>query len=809
MICRMTTGALLIASQLCFAQVKLGEVTVPRDHIIVYIAIGHSNMQSALASLAPDTNVFVATDPRIWNFNIADKFNGGPNHTWIPAQEAIHMRNSDLPECFGPTMPFLKMLLAKLPPDYYLGVVQNAEGRAQLKAHYIKDNLTDYGTNLYSQLHDAVTTLDTTVTWGGVYTMIGLLERTDSIASYNFATDMDTFIVRMRSLTKTPNLPLLVTQYEKGATGDYALSLYYAQEIVRQIDSIPSFVPFSRVIPTDWMGDSAKYMNVAVDHHFNPLGQIYWSTLASNIYDSAGFFPKHFRDTVPPGPPSNVSIDSLTCQGSWLSWTAGCDNVGCKGYRIVSPAGLDTVVYNTHALLPFSKDSSSITFTFRTLDLSSNQSSPVTVHLPITFSCDIPAPQSLHLIHATTTSLALQWTYGASSGDFLVYIADSIAAAVDSSFCTLSNLLPAQSYSIKVSFRNSKSLVSPWTTPLACTTKTVQVAGVPLYVDLAGPLHGKWVSGNLWCDSVSHGMIEPLSAESAPGGPLATDLDTVMATMFEGEMHYLIRVARDQYNLTLYLFDPFIHAAARVFNVSVSGTSPADTVISSPGLVNAKPWSAVVTRSVATDSIIEFSLAKASSLLPIASGFTLTKVPPFTLTIPETTGIGDTIHMRWVCDSFSVSSAVIYASVDSGKAWSMLTTKALDIRDPSWGRFNWVVPDTFNGQALKDALCMIEIADYNQNLFGTASCFIRAPDRVKNASKTLGQPHVVFGDHVIRFVGTYASGSVRIYRLNGALIRSVSLHKTQSLKLDNLPDAMYVVAVSIDGKMRLSKMIVR
>jgi hypothetical protein len=802
-------SSLLIVSHLCFAQVKLGDITVPRDHMIVYIAIGHSNMQSALANLAPDTNVFVGTDPRIWNYNIADQFNDGPNHTWIPAKEAIHMRNAGLPECFGPTMPFLKMLLAKLPPDYYLGVVQNAEGRAQLKAHYLNDISTDYKTNLYSQLRDAVTALDTTVTWGGVYTMIGIMERTDSISSFNFATDMDTFALRMRTLTKTPNLPLLVTQYEKGATGEYSLSLYYAQEIVRQIDSIPTFVPFSRVIPTDWMGDSAKYMNVANDHHFNPVGQIYWATLASNIYDSAGFFPNHFRDTVPPGPPSDVSIDSLTCQGAWLSWTAGNDNVGCKGYRIVSPGGIDTIVYSTHALFPVSKDSSSIAFTFRTLDLSSNQSVPVTVRLSISFSCDIPAPQGLRLVRATTTSLALQWTYDSSGGDFLVYIGDSIAAAVDSPSCMLSNLGANHPYQIKVSFRNSKSLVSPWTTPLACTTKTIQVASVPLYVDLAGPSHGKWVSENLWCDSVSNGMIEPLSGESAPGGPPATEVDSVMATMFEGEMHYLIRVAREQYNLTLYLFDPFVHAAARVFNVSVSGTRPADTVISSPGLVNAAPWSAVVTRSVATDSIIEFSLEKVSSLLPIASGFTVAKVPPFTLTIPDTAGIGDTMRIRWVCDTFSVTCAVIYASADSGKSWTMLTPKTIDIKDPSWGRFDWAVPDSLGGQSLNNVPCMVEIADYNKKFFGTASCRVRAPDRAKNPLKTPGRPRVVFGDHVIRFVGTYTIGSVRIYKLNGALIRSVSLHKTQSLKLDNLPDAMYVVAVSIDGKMRLSKMIVR
>jgi hypothetical protein len=652
-----------------------------------------------------------------------------------------------------------------------------------------------------------VTALDTTVTWGGVYTMIGLLERTDSVASYNFATNMDTFVVRMRTLTKTPNLPLLVTQYEKGASQEFALSLYYAREIVRQIDSIPTFVPFSRVIPTDWMVDSAKYMDDA--HHFNPVGQIYWSTLASGIYDSADFFPKYFRDTIPPGPPAALSTDSLTCQGAWLSWTAGHDNVGCKGYRIVSPGGLDTVVCNTHALLPIPKDSSSITFTFRTLDLSSNQSSPVTTHLSIPFSCDVPAPDSIRLVRATPSSLTLQWSYGSLNGDFLVYIADSLAATLDSLSCTLSNLVPGHSYPIKVSFRNPNGLASPWTSALACTTRTVPVASVPLYVDFGGPSHGHWVPENLWCDTVGQGMMEQLPAETAPAGVLATDVDTVMSTMFEGEMHYLVRTAREHYNLTLYFYDPFVHTAARVFNVSVNSTPPADTVITSPGLVNGTPWSAVVTLPVVTDSIIKFSLTKTSSLLPIASGFALLKAPPFTLTLPYTTAIGDTMRIRWVCNSFSVTSAAIYVSADSGKSWTMITTKAIDISDSSWGRFEWVVPAALNQQTLSDAHFMVEVADYNQTLFGTAWCFIGPPSRVKSIPRSAKPFHIVFGDHVIRFVGAYTSGFVRIYRPNGAIVRSVSLHKTQSVKLDDLSNAMYLASISIDGKTHLYKMIVR
>jgi hypothetical protein len=109
--------AALYAS-LVSAQVNLGGVTVPRDHIIVFIAIGHSNMQSAWASLATDTMPFTGIDPRIWNYNIADQYNGGPNHQWLPAHEPVHVRNASIPLSYGPMVPFLKMLLAKLRPEY-------------------------------------------------------------------------------------------------------------------------------------------------------------------------------------------------------------------------------------------------------------------------------------------------------------------------------------------------------------------------------------------------------------------------------------------------------------------------------------------------------------------------------------------------------------------------------------------------------------------------------------------------------------------------------------------------------------------
>jgi hypothetical protein len=805
----MATILLLISFHICFSQVRLGSVTVPRDHIIVFIGIGHSNMHSAWVSLIPkgDSALFFEENPRIWNFNIADQYNGGPNHAWIPAKEPIHQRNSGITPAIGPAMPFLKDLLAKLPPDYYLGVIQNAEGRAELKRHYLDDQETDYGTHLYSQIRDAILALDTTVTWGGVYTMIGLLERTDQTASNNFALNMDTFALRLRALTKTPQLPLLVSQYEKGSTQEFALSLYYAKEIVRQIDSIPSFVPFSRVIPTDWTVDSATYLNDA--HHFNPTGIRFWADLAAGIYDSAGFIPSHFRDSIPPTAPSRLSIDEMTRAQAFLSWENAYDNVGCRGYRVTSSHGCDTFTSVNRAVVPIAPDSLSITVTVRAVDLSMNESQPVSVHRTYSSVDDVAPPDSLRLEKKTYSSLSLRWAHASEPGKFLLRIADSLVATTDSNHCTVLNLLPSHVYPLSVAFQNSKGIASS-PTSIVCTTSAIRMASVPLYVDFAGASKGVWVADNRWCDSVGHGMVEQLAAASTPVPPSDTAFGAVMTTFFEGQMHYFARVPRDEYICTAYLFDPLSHSPARSFNVLIEGASRFDTLISSPGLLDQKPWSAVVAHCAVVDSIVEFSFVNASSPSPIASGISLARKPPFAVSVTDSASVGDTIRIRWVSNRISVGNAIIKVSLDAGKSWRLITDKSISAADPLWGNYSWLLPATLGGRALAGGRLLIKVADYNELLSATASCQVRNSSRIgRGALHCAGPLRVEFDDRGIRFKGDLASGVVRIYTLGGRIERFVRLRNATSVDFGNLPTSIHIVSLSIDGNTILKKVMIK
>jgi hypothetical protein len=406
--------------------------------------------------------------------------------------------------------------------------------------------------------------------------------------------------------------------------------------------------------------------------------------------------------------------------------------------------------------------------------------------------------------------LALQWHYGPIKGSFLVYIGDSLFEKVDSTRCTIVNLLSNHTYPVKVVFCDSNGAISLPSATVLCTTKPVPVAVIPLYVDLAGPAHGSWVPENIWSDTVSHGMLENLQKDYTSIGQPASAIDTVMATMFEGNLHYVIRAPRDEYVLTLYLYDPFVHSSSRTFTISVDGTAHADSVISSPGLKNNKPWSALVQFQVVADSMIRFSLIADSSLLPLSSGFALGSEHPFTVTTVDTVAIGDTLVIRWYCNQTSVASADIYMSADNGKSWTMINDRAIGRSDSAWGYFAWIVPSMLDQEQLGGGNLMVKVSDYNNTLFGTTSCFIRNLSNIRGDPRHVrGRVQITFVNNTIRISGNYTSGFAKLFKLNGMLVSSIILHEPDAVDLRRLPRAMYLTELNIDGTTYRNKMFVR
>jgi hypothetical protein len=115
----MKKASLILGILLCASAshaLKLGGAEIPKDKIIVYILIGHSNMAG---------HVIVGTDgvtaPRIWNYQWFS------NQQWVPAKETPGNLANGLSSHGegGPGMPFLKGMAAAY-PNYNFGVISNA-----------------------------------------------------------------------------------------------------------------------------------------------------------------------------------------------------------------------------------------------------------------------------------------------------------------------------------------------------------------------------------------------------------------------------------------------------------------------------------------------------------------------------------------------------------------------------------------------------------------------------------------------------------------------------------------------------------
>lgn len=459
------------------AQVLLGDTLIERDRIVVLLLLGHSNMGSALADSCPNKAPFEDAHPRIWNFSIADSCNPAPHHAWIPATAPVHVRNIIPEKTYGPAMPFLKAVLARLPEGYHVGVIQNAEGSARVRSHYLEGTTTTCKSNLRQQIEEAIRTLDTAVTWGGAVTMLGMCERTSESAAGSFAADMVELIERIRSLTRTPDLPFLVTQYEEGATGRYAIDKRYGREIARAIDSLPHLLSRIHVIPTHWSRDRERFMGD--DHHFNCAGHIHWAHLAARALQRDSGLPMREIDLRPPTAPGVPRLDSASCTRARVSWEPAGDDVAVCGYEVVHSHAETLFVYSANVRMDSLPAGDSLTGAVRAVDFTGKTSPFVRFSFAPPDTCAsssaIPAtPSSLRCTPRDSTTLSLAWAYGSPSPPsegFAVYLSGSrIGSSTDKAY-VLTGLRPATTYEIAVSALSGDGAESAPTPNVTCTTR--------------------------------------------------------------------------------------------------------------------------------------------------------------------------------------------------------------------------------------------------------------------------------------------------------------------------------------------------
>jgi len=78
----------------------------------------------------------------------------------------------------------------------------------------------------------------------------------------------------------------------------------------------------------------------------------------------------------------------------------------------------------------------------------------------------------------------------------------------------------------------------------------------------------------------------------------------------------------------------------------------------------------------------------------------------------ESFAVGETLHVRWMTDTNVVFNVNIEMSVDSGDNFYKISNGSIQIVDPEWGDYAWVVPDSLGGAPTVSSRCFINIYDY-------------------------------------------------------------------------------------------------
>lgn len=272
----------------------LGGVEVPKEKVVVYLMIGHSNMAGNDARNSDGT-----VHPRVWNYTWS-----AATKAWVPAKETPgSMRNGlSTRGSGGPTMPFLKQM-ADANPTYHFGVVTNASLSSTCKGENPganssgmdpEDNRYWKGARLYNEIVIAAKEVQAQVTLGGIVCMLGAVEATrlpDSICR-SFGADLAQLAKDIRSELGMPNLPFMMGEYETGATGEFSPSLPLPGIVLAQTRLLPTLLTNSALI-------SSVGIPMMDNHHYAAkVGQVEFAKRTVAVITEKSWFPPNAGTSI-------------------------------------------------------------------------------------------------------------------------------------------------------------------------------------------------------------------------------------------------------------------------------------------------------------------------------------------------------------------------------------------------------------------------------------------------------------------------------------------------------------------------------
>ena len=265
--------------------VDINGTTVPKEKVIAFIHLGHSNM-AGRGGGPPSSRPYFFTDadPHAWlyrgkfqpalePFTAGDELNGQPSY---PGQQA---------PVGGPGTPLVKQAAAMAPGYYFLSLGYGKE--SAYCSQYLPGHL------YYDAMIQNPKALVGKVTFGAIVIMLGITERHGTATDITgYPQCINQLVTDIRNDVKEPNLPLLLTDFEMLAT-DVPPTSTFGQQIIPQIHMVPSVVSNSAIVPTDnnTPGTGTIVMLPPPTHHFDLEGHRVWTQRALTIMKQKGWFP--------------------------------------------------------------------------------------------------------------------------------------------------------------------------------------------------------------------------------------------------------------------------------------------------------------------------------------------------------------------------------------------------------------------------------------------------------------------------------------------------------------------------------------
>jgi hypothetical protein len=251
--------------------IVVGGKRLPREKVIVFLHIGHSNMAGRADAPANLRPFHFETHPRLWAYTMPGSF--------LAAKEPLsgdHITRGRA----GPGMSILRAALsmAREPDSVMVSIGHGHDGS---RAGYCRSYRR--GAILYDIVMGPAKQLKGKVTFGGIFTMLALTEVFPDRANLpRFNECIAGIAAEMREDLGDPDIPFLMSDWEMGATEKFAPTFPDNAAAREQLRIAQRKIPRSSIIPTDMLPMSDN-------HHFDLVGYKIWGERALGLIQQNGW----------------------------------------------------------------------------------------------------------------------------------------------------------------------------------------------------------------------------------------------------------------------------------------------------------------------------------------------------------------------------------------------------------------------------------------------------------------------------------------------------------------------------------------